>query len=381
MKASVLQEVLKHGLATVNRAVAGKSTLPILSNILLRSEDDGILLAATNLEIGITCRIAAKVENHGAITIPAKLLIDIVNSLPNDHIDLDLNEQTQALRLTCGSFEMNIKGIEADEFPVIPTVNDQEAVAAFPARLLREIIEQVSFAAAKDYGQPVLCGVQVQLQDKTAIFAAADRYRLSVRTVDLPEAVARSVELIIPARALSELSRIIDDEQDVELTVTPSGGQILFHTENIDLTSRLIEGRFPDIHRIIPSSYITRTVVNTKDLLKAVKLASYFATKSADVVRLQLQTSIEDELSHLTISANAAEVGDNKGRLSVLMDGEGGQIALNVKYFAEGLDSINTPSVALEIQSERHPAVLKPIGIEDYIHIVMPMTIQEKMSL
>ncbi|HRC77549.1 MAG TPA: DNA polymerase III subunit beta, partial [Kouleothrix sp.] len=168
MKLSCLQENLKRGLAIVGHAVAGKSTLPVLSNILLASDDGRLKLAATNLEIGITCWIGAKIEDEGAVTVPAKLLSDVVSGLPNDKISLVLDQRTQTVGLKCARYEASIKGIEADEFPVIPTISDAEPTASFPPALLREAIDQVAFAAASDDTRPVLAGVLMRLRGKAA---------------------------------------------------------------------------------------------------------------------------------------------------------------------------------------------------------------------
>ncbi|KPV55030.1 DNA polymerase III subunit beta [Kouleothrix aurantiaca] len=377
MKLACLQENLKRGLGIVSHAVAGKSTLPVLSNILIATDDGRLKLAATNLEIGITCWIGAKIEDEGAVTIPAKLLSDVVGGLPNDKITLQLDARTQTMGLTCARNESSIKGIEADEFPVIPKIDTTDVVTSFPPALLREIIDQVAFAAATDDTRPVLAGVLMRLRGKTAMFAAADGFRLAFRTVELPEPVAEPVEVIIPARALLELSRILGDtESNVEITVTPNGGQVLFHTEQAELVSRLIEGRFPEVERIIPTSYHTRTVLETQDLAKAVKLASYFANASSNIVRLAVEFSDGPTNGKVVISANAAEVGDNKGELDGMVDGEGGQIALNVKFLAEAIASVGTPQIAIEMQTAQNPGVFKPIGADGYMHIVMPMTVR-----
>ncbi len=385
MKISCLQENLKRGLAVVSHAVAGKSTLPVLSNILIASDDGRLKLAATNLEIGITCWIGAKIDEEGAVTVPAKLLSDVVGSLPNDRIDLRLDMRTQTLNLKCARFESNIKGTEAGEFPSIPTVDDRTPIAVFPAALLRETIQQVAFAAATEETRPVLQGVQLRLRDNRAIFAAADGFRLAQRIIELPEPAAQPQEMIIPARALNELARILastalsdhnDDESQVEMIVTSSGGQVLFHTSTVDLVSRLIDGKFPDVDRVIPQQYQTRAVLDTQELMKAVKLASYFTVAPSNSVRLHMEPGGEMGPGHMTISANAVDVGDNKGQVDAMITGEGGQIALNVKFLSDAIAAIPTSQLALETQSPQHPAVFKPVGVEGYIHIVMPMTVR-----
>jgi DNA polymerase-3 subunit beta len=377
MKLSCLQENLKRGLAVVGHAVAGKSTLPVLSNILLATDEGRLKLAATNLEVGITCWIGAKIEDEGAVTVPAKLLSDVVGGLPNDKINLALDARTQTMNLTCARFEANIKGIEADEFPVIPTIADRQPTMSFPPDLLRETVDQVAFAAATDDTRPVLAGVLMRLKGKTATFAAADGFRLAVRTIELPEPVVEPLDVIVPARALIELARIVGDvEGSVEVTVTPGGGQILFHTESMDLVSRLIDGKFPDFERIIPGQYGTRTVLDTQEFAKAVKLASYFSTASTNIVKLTMESGGDLGPGKLVISSNAAEVGNNQGALDGMIHGEGGQIALNVKFLAEALNAIKTPQIAFETQTPQNPGVFKPVGADGYIHIVMPMTVR-----
>ncbi|MFP4437967.1 MAG: DNA polymerase III subunit beta [Chloroflexaceae bacterium] len=376
MKLSCLQENLKRGLATVSHAVASKSTLPVLANVLLATDNGRLKLAATNLEVGITCWIGAQIAEEGASTVPAKLLSDVVGGLPNDKVTLTLDARTQSVNLACARFTNNIKGIEADEFPPIPTVAERDPVVTLPADMLREAIDQVAFAAAGDDSRPVLAGVLIRLRGNEAVFAAADGFRLAKRIITLPEPVATSQELIVPARALSELARIIGDAESVALSVTPEGNQVLFHTESTDLVSRLIDGKFPDFERIIPTDHTTRAVLETQELTKAVKLASFFANASQNIVKITVEPGGDMGPGKLVISANAAEVGDNTGELDGMVHGEGGQIALNVKYLAEALNAMKTAQVALETQTPQSPGVLKPVGQEGYVHIVMPMTIR-----
>jgi DNA polymerase-3 subunit beta len=378
MKLSCLQENLKRGLATVSHAVAGKSTLPVLSNVLLATDQGRLKLAATNLEVGITCWLGARVEEEGAVTIPAKLLSDVVNGLPNDKVVLTLDSRSVSVNVQCARFSNNIKGIEAEEFPVIPTISDRVPTVAIPPTVLRETIDQVAFAAASDDSRPVLAGVLIRLRDSEATFAATDGFRLARRVIGLPSPVAAPQDFIVPARALIELARIIgDSEGNVELTVTPTGGQVLFHTETTDLVSRLIDGKFPDFERIIPGSYTTRSVFETAELSKAVKLASLFATASQNIVKLTLEPPAGViGPGRLVISANAAEVGDNTGEVDGMVSGEGGSIALNARYLADALGAIKTAQVAFETQTPRSPGVFKPVGTEGYVHIVMPMTVR-----
>lgn len=377
MKLTCLQENLKRGLATVSHAVAGKSTLPILANVLLATDGGRLKLAATNLEIGITHWIGAQVQDEGAITVPARLLADVVGGLPNDRVTLTLDARTQTLRVECGRFVNNIKGADADDFPTIPSIADREATTSLPADVLRQAIEQVAFAAATDESRPVLVGVLMRLREQTMFMAAADGFRLATRQVPLAEPVSKAVEFIVPARALLELARIAGEtEGDVGMIVTPGGGQVLFHTPTTEFVSSLIDGKFPDIERVIPQQYATRVVVDTAELAKAVKLASYFATASQNAIKLTMEPGGELGPGRLVISANAADVGDNRGELDCTVQGAGGQIALNVRYLSDLLGVVKTAQLAIETQSPQSPGVFKPVGQDGYLHIIMPMSIR-----
>lgn len=387
MKVSCVQEQLKRGLATVNRAVAAKSPLPVLSNILLATDRGRLKLAATDLDVGVTTWIDAEVSEEGATTLPARLFSDIVGNLPNDRVSLTLDARTQTVNLVCGRFTSNVKGIEADDFPPIPTIAQNETSIQIPCHVLRQCIEQVAFAASGDESRPVLTGVLVRLRNDdisggyTATFAAADGYRLATRSITLTDAGSMPSsdmqEFIVPARAMSEMARIMgDNDAMVAIAVTSGGGQVLFHTESADLVSRLIDGRFPDFERIIPSAHTTRTVVDTQELIKAVKLASFFATANQNFVKLTIEPGDELSQGKLVISANAAEIGDNTSELDGIIQGEGGQIAMNVKFLNEALAAIGTSQVALETQSAQSPGVFKPVGQDPYVHVIMPMTLR-----
>ncbi|MBA3945385.1 MAG: DNA polymerase III subunit beta [Herpetosiphonaceae bacterium] len=378
MKLSCLQENLKRGVGIVSHGVAAKSTLPVLSNILLTTENGRLRLQATNLEIGVTCWIGAKIEEEGAATIPAKLLQDFIGNLPNDAITMTLDEGTQTMHLACARSEANIKGIEADEFPAIPKVQaDAPTVRIDPAQL-RTAINQVAYAAATDETmRPVITGVLVRLHDASATFAAIDGFRLAVKKIELAEPVEQPMEVIIPARTLIEVGRVIgDSETPVEITVTPQGGQVLFHSDNVDLVSRLIDGKFPDYERMVPKQFLTRAVMDRNGLLQSTRQASVFASSSANIAKITLEAGADLVPGKLLLSANAAEVGDNKSELEGQVVGDGGQIAMNVKYLQDALNALPTPQVALEIQTPASPGVFRPVGDDSLLILVMPMTVR-----
>jgi DNA polymerase-3 subunit beta len=372
-----MQEDLKRGLAAVGHAVATKSTLPVLANVLLATDEGRLKLTATNLEVGINRWIHAQVTRDGAVAVPAKLLTDVVGGLPNEAVSLSLDQKTQTLRVECGRFVSNIKGVDADEFPTLPTVSSRAPLVSLSAELWREAIEQVAFAAASDESRPILTGVLVRTRDQTLTLVAADGFRLAMRTIQLAAPASHAVDCLIPARTLNELARIIGDtDADVAMVYTPGGSHVLFHTENVEVVSRLIEGRFPDFERIIPQQYLTRMVLDSGELAKAVKLASFFASSSQNVVKLKIEPSNEVGPGRVVLSANAAELGDNTSELDGSVTGEGGAIALNVKFLADAIAAVRSNQIAFEMQSAQSPAVFKPVGHDGYIHIVMPMSMR-----
>ena len=308
MKVSCLQENLAKGLSIVGRAVATKSTLPVLSNILLATDEGRLKLAATNLELAVVTWIGAKVEDEGSITIPARLLGELITSLPNDKIDMDLNVRTHTMHLICARSEANIKGIDATEFPPIPTVGaegEPTATVKIEPALLREVIGQVAFAAAADESRPVLAGVLVSFGDSELTMAATDGFRLSVRTATLPVSAPQKMDVLVPASTLNEVARLAADEKDpIEITVTPNKSQMLFHMSNIDLVSRLIEGTFPNYRHIIPAELKTRSVLATADFLNAARRASFFAREAANIVRLSVQPGEELVPGRVSVTGN-----------------------------------------------------------------------------
>lgn len=386
MRVSCLQENLAKGLSIVGRAVSHRSTLPVLGNILLSSDRGRLRLSATNLEIGIHCWVGAKIEDEGAITVPARLLTEFVNSLPPERIDMSLMVRTQSLNLKCARYEANIKGIDASEFPLIPTA-EPDGVVELEPKNLRRMIDQVAFAAATDESRPTLTGVEASFRDDRFTLAATDGYRLSVRETQLARPVAEPVSVIIPARSLIELGRIIgqlpepeeEEQATVQVTVTPAGNQILFHMPNVDLVSQLIEGTFPDYKVIIPKSYTTRTTLGTSSFLKAVRVASLFARNGANIVHLQITpadggTAVPVR-GTVTLAATSVNLGDNVNEVDALVEGTATEIAFNVKYLMDVLSVIDTEQVVLETTGPTSPGVIRPVGAgrEVFTHVIMPM--------
>jgi len=373
MKVSCLQENLARGLSLVARAVATRSTLPVLGNVLLATDHGRLRLSATNLELGISCWIGAKVDEEGAITVPARTFVDLVNTLPNDTVSMELAVRTLTLNVRCGAFNNDIKCIDAQEFPPFPSV-EADSGLTLNVEDLRQMIGQVVLAASTDDARPVLTGVLIEITGNTMTLAAADGFRLSVRSAQLGEKVSGTTKAIIPARALAELGRVLSDgEETVTMTLPPNRGQVIFRSKNVELVSQLIDGTFPDYRSIIPTSFSTRSVMSTSSLLKACKAADIFAREAAHSARLHITPGTQLEPGKLEITATAAETGSNETVVDATVDGGAIDIAFNVRFLVEVLNVIDTPNVALETSSTSSPGVIKPVGREDFLHVVMPM--------
>ena len=375
MRLSCLQENLARGLSVVGRAVASRSTLPITQNVLLSTEQSMLKISATDLNMAMTTWIGAQVEEEGAITVPARLLGDFVNSLPPERIDMEATSQPIGLNIKCVSFESNMSGSPADDFPPIPAVEGGLAAKIEPD-VLREAIGRVSFAAATEDSRPVLTGVKTEITGDEFKFAAADGFRLAVYSGKLSEPPSEDIEFLIPARVLNEISRLLGTQQKaVEFMVTPSSNQALFRVEDVEIVSSLIAGNFPNYNQLIPQSYTTRVVLNSDDFLRATRTAAIFARDGSGIIRLQMGPGEEDAPGHLTVSSRAEEVGDNEGQLGAAVEGEDAKIAFNSKYLTDVLDVLNG-DVAMEVSSPSSPGVLKPVEGDDYVHVVMPMFVQ-----
>ncbi len=256
LTATVLQADLKRGLAIVSHAVATRSSLPVLSHVLLASAGPNQLrISATNLEIGIVVMVAAQVASAGAIALPAKLLADVVGGLPNGPIALAMDRRTQSVQLACGHFEATIKGIDAEEFPAIPSITDRAANARFTPEALCSAIAQVAFAASTDDTRPILTGVRLRLRDTLASFVAADSFRLAFRDITLDAPVLAAQEVVVPARALAVFGKVLADADGLaELLIDDSGDRLLVRTDEVELITRCIDGRYPDADKYLALS-------------------------------------------------------------------------------------------------------------------------------
>ncbi len=373
MKLEVLQENLAKSLSIVSRVISSRVELPILNNILLTTDKGRLKLSATNLETGINFWIGAKIEEKGTVSIPAKILTEFVSSLPPEKVQLKTKENS--LEIICGSYQADFVGLPPGEFPPIPTLKEKPILTVGS---LIEAVPQVVFAAAQDEGRPVLTGVLLKLLEKELILVATDGYRLSKKKIigikDIKEVKELKKGLIIPNRVLSEVARIVGEKEEkrkIGLNISSESNQIIFSTDEAEVVSRLIEGKFPEFEKVIPEKTRTKVTIEKEILLRAARMASIFARESANIVKFEIRNS------KLEISANAAQVGSNVSEIEVKIEGEENKIAFNSRYLLDFLNSVDVEQITFEMASPLSPGVFKLIGDDSFLHIIMPVRVQE----
>ena len=382
MKASALQQNLSKALSVVGRAVAARPTLPVTQNVLIATEDGMLRLSATNLEIAITTTIPAMIEEEGSATIPARLLSEFVNSLDAERVDLTLDSVTQRMRIVSGQAEANIAGTQAEDFPPIPRIEDGQVLDLDP-QSIRTAISRTAFAAATEESRPVLTGVELRITSDQFKMSAADGFRLAIQTNELAEGFEEELAVVIPARTLTEVHRMLaDHSESLQMSVSPNRAHITFsaqETEKVELTSQLLQGTFPNTTQLIPQSHVTRAVVDAPAALRAVRTAAVFARDGSNIIRLELANPAGDEHPQpsLRISAKSEELGDEQQRMGIIdIEGEDNKIAFNSRYLTDIFSVLDKGHVAIETTTPSSPGVFKPTDADDYIHVIMPMFVQ-----
>lgn len=364
MKVSVLKENLAKALSVCGRVVSTRGSLEILSHVLLQTEGGRLRISATNLEVGINYWVGSKVEKEGSITVPARLFIDVVSSLSSEKIELELNDLT--LSVTSGNDHLTIKGLSSEEYPLIPTINDKVALTV-KSDILRDALNLVNFAAAVDEARPVLSGVYMSAENNELVFAATDSYRLAEKKVKIDKEVKEKLEALVPARTMLELARVLSDF-DEEIKVSINDNQILFTAKDLEFTSRLIEGQFPNYKQIIPDDNETKAIVTKGEFLNVLKVATLFAKENANSINLVVKSK-----GKLEVTSNSSQVGDSNSVLDAEVTGKDGEISFNGRYLIDALNNIKEQKVRFEISGKLNPGVIRPEGSKDYTYIIMPL--------
>ena len=376
MRLLCLQENLNKGLGIVSRAVPSRTTLPVTQNVLITTDNGKIKLVTTNLEIAISTWVGAQIEDGGSVAVPAKLLSELVSSLPDGQISISNSNNSTGIEINCDQSNTQINGANPDDFPPIPTVN-ADVVATIDSKIFQDAITRVSVAAATDESRPVLTGIKMELEEDNFTLAGADGFRLAVFKGKLLEKISEKYEFILPSRALQEINRIIvDQDEPITFSVTPSKNQAMFKLSNVEIVTQLVQGTFPNYSQLIPESYQTRTEVPVEEFQRAAKTASVFARDGSGILRLHINSSENENPEKLLILSRSEEVGENESQLEAKVEGEDSKIAFNSKYLTDVLSVIKEEKIVIETTSPSSPGVLKPLGKENYIHVVMPMFVQ-----
>ncbi len=374
MKVQVLQENLQRGLSIVGRAVATRSTHPMTANVLLQTNQGRLKLVATDLDISISTWIGAKIDEEGATTVQARLISDFVASLPPATVNLEIPDRSRQLKLECARNEASMSAMDAEDFPLVKSIEDGVRIQLEP-KAFRRAIERVEFAAANDDSRPVLTGIHFKTEGPRLTLASADGFRLAVADITLGAAPSESIEVIVPARALREVARLVGDSNEpIEMRVNTARSQVLFSLTDTEMVAQLIQGTFPNYSQLIPAQYNTRCIVDVDEFKRETRIAAIFARDGSGIIRLQMQSS-NGQAGQLTISARADEVGDNEGRIDAAVEGDAAKIAFNMRYLQDVLGALSG-KVALETTSPSSQGVFRPEGESDYVHVVMPMFVQ-----
>lgn len=361
MKLQVTQENLTKALGSVARVANSRGTLPILSNVLLKTVEGRLSIAATNLDIAITHYIGSKVTEEGAITVPARLMQDFVSSLPSGVIDLKLDDNK--LNISADKYQSTINGVSAEDYPVMPAIEDG-VTWKVPGKSLKLALQQVVVAASSDEARPVLTGVLWQTVDGQLCLAATDSYRLAEKVLTK---TAQEVSLLIPATALQDVLRILGDF-DEDVFVTHDDQQVLFRVGDVELVARLIEGKYPDYRKLIPSSFASTATLKKADLVNVTKVSSLFARESAGSVTIQF----DEAGQQLSIRSIASQIGENTAAANAKVTGEG-TITLNSRYILDALHVMTGDEVTFSFNGKLEPTVLKDPKSKDYTHVIMPL--------
>ncbi len=373
MKLICLQENLKQGLNITERIIGRNLTLPILNNILLSIDNNKLKISSTNLEIGINTWISGKIEKKGSITVPAKIISDFVNNLPNKKIELKV--KNNQLSLKCEKLKAILNGLPSGDYPIIPKIKD-EPIIKIKGSILRNNLSQVVEMASISESRPEISGIFIDFSNNSLKLVATDSFRLAEKITNLNQKIKKEQSVIIPQRTIQELIRILgekdlnekDQDQDIEIIL--SSNQILFNLENTQLISRIIEGQYPNYQQIIPDKTKTQIIIDKKDLISAIRIASLFSGKVNDIKIL-----VSPKKSFLEISSKSADIGENKSQVAAEIEGEQVEVFFNYRYLLDGLNNIFSDKVILGLNDESKPVIIRPVGDNSYTYVVMPIKV------
>ena len=370
MKLTCLQENLNFGLQTTGHLVNKNINLPILNNVLLEASEGSLKLSSTNLEIGISCVVRCKTDKPGSFTMDARLLADYINLLSNDQVNVELSEN-DFVKIACGNSRTKMKGINADDFPVIPKL-EKENPYKVKVSEMKKAISQVIFAVSSSETRPEIGGVFVsfnKIEKGKLVMVGTDSYRLAEKKIAVTDN-EKEQDVIVPLKTLQELLRILNNlkgDQEV-LEIYVSDNQILFASDSVELISRLVEGQYPDYKQIIPQESKTKVIASTSEMTKAIKKVALFSKSGIFDIHLVFEAQ-----KGLTVNATNTQVGESSSDVDVEFSGETNDTTLNYRYLLDGLGNLDSPDVDVSLVDNNLPCMLKAKDKDDYLYIVMPI--------
>ena len=367
MKLKVLQENLSKALSFSSRFANSRAQLPVLGNLLFSAKKTKLSISATNLEISVVTSVGAKTEKEGEITVPARVISDIVSNLPSGQIDLEVDKER--LKIKAGNFQSVVSAMNSSDFPPVPQSADIKSSVLLPKEKFSEALSQVVFASSVDETRPILTGVLFVFEKGALTLVATDGFRLSQKKIAIKNS-GKGQKIVLPKGIVSEISRLSTEDENLVFSVREK--QVVFSVSDIVLSSRVLEGEFPDFEKIIPKSSTISIYVDKEELLRAVKLASVFARESANIIKLSvLKDSIE-------ISAESSQSGSQKTQVDARVETQekGFEIAFNYRFLEEFLHAASGEEVKIDFSSPSSPGVFKDTKDPDFLHLVMPVRIQ-----
>ncbi|HUV05590.1 MAG TPA: DNA polymerase III subunit beta [Armatimonadota bacterium] len=365
MRAVCARKDLYQGVQTVSRAIAGRSAWPILNNILIRTEPDHLRLTAFDLELGIECTAPAAIEEEGSLTVPARLISEVLSTLPEADVRISVDEQNM-VNVKCEKSDYMLLGLPPEEFRPLPEIPDDRSFEITQGAL-RDMIKHTIFAVSPDESRAILTGILLELNGDGIKLVSTDTNRLAIRTSTVGKA-AGEASCIVPRRALDELSRMLEDE-DSPVTISIADSQIKFVVNGVTIVSRLIEGQFPNYERVIPGAYEKKLTMPAEEFLARVRRASIVARENAN--RLILKTDGD----RLIMTAESGDVGKAYEELEIVKEGEDIEIAFNAKFLIDFLSVVGAEGIFMELTGPLSQGVMKPVGRDDYLYVLMPMQI------
>ncbi len=362
MKLNIDQRQLSKAIGIVQKGISSKTTLPILSGILLKAKDNTLTLTGTDLEIGIETTLDCVVEREGNIVMTSRIFGDIIKKLPDLPVEIEVDDK-QNIHIKCGMSKFNIQGQTSEEYPRLAEI-DNEKYFKIPKDLFKNMIRQTIFATAQDETRPILTGALLEITDGKISLVALDGYRLALKSA--PVDYAEDVKVVVPSKTLNELNKILeDDDSDVKITCTEN--HIIFMLNKTIITSRLLEGQFLNYNDIIRNDYKSRVTVNTQDIKDSIERASLLAREGKNnLVKLEVSDY------KLVITSNS-EIGDVYEEIKIDLEGEDIEIAFNSKYILDGIRVIDSEEITMDFVSSVNPCIIKPIDDENYTYLILPV--------